>query len=35
MRVHWGFLFLVLLVGYFLGIYWPGPGASARAALGA
>lgn len=25
---------LLLLIGYALGVYWPGPGASVRAKLG-
>lgn len=32
---HWGMILLFLLIGYFIGVYWPGPGNSLRTTIGA
>lgn len=34
MKIHWGFAIVVLLIGYALAMYFPGPGAMVRAKLG-
>lgn len=31
---HWGAILLFLAIGYFIGIWMPGPGVRVRAAIG-
>lgn len=31
---HWGMIVLFLVIGYFIGVYMPGPGAALRAKVG-
>jgi hypothetical protein len=31
---HWGGIIVLLLIGYFIGIYMPGPGQMVRGKLG-
>lgn len=31
---HWGAILAFLLIGYFLGVWFPGPGSKVRAAIG-
>jgi hypothetical protein len=34
MRVHWGMIVLFLIIGYLLGVWFPGPGSRLRTAVG-
>jgi len=31
---HWGMILLFLFIGYLIGVWYPGPGARLRAAVG-
>jgi hypothetical protein len=33
-RYHWGGMLVLLLLGYFVGVWYPGPGAMVRAKIG-